>query len=85
MRAALLAALMLLLPLMSLPAHAQAPTPTATAAIDPDVEAITRRLLKAMRIAETSLTLMKTQMSELVQMLEGGFRREAQRDQANLI
>jgi uncharacterized protein len=72
MRAALLAALMLLLPLMSLPAHAQAPTPTATAAIDPDVEAITRRLLKAMRIAETSLKLMKTQMSELVQMLENG-------------
>jgi len=72
MRAALLVALILLLPLMSLPAHAQAPTPTATAAIDPDVEAITRRLLKAMRIAETSLTLMKTQMSELVQMLENG-------------
>ena len=72
MRAALLVILMLLLPLMSLPAHAQAPTPTATAAIDADVEAITRRLLKAMRIAETSLTLMKTQMSELVQMLENG-------------
>ena len=72
MRAALLAALMLLLPFMSLPAHAQAPAPapTAIAAIDPEVEAITRRLLKAMRIAETSLTLMKTQMSELVQMLE---------------
>ncbi len=59
---------------MGLPAHAQAsapaPTTTANVAVDPEVEAFTRRLLKAMRIAETSLSLMKTQMSELVQMLE---------------
>jgi len=78
MRAALLVSLILLLPVMGLPADAQAPAPapaptkTANVAIDPEVEAITRRLLKAMRIAETSLNLLKTQMSELVQMLENG-------------
>lgn len=36
----------------------------------PDVEATTRRLITAMRIAETSQEMMHTQMSELVQMLE---------------
>lgn len=72
MRAALLAALILILPLMSLSAQAQSasPGPTTTAAVDPDVEAITRRLLKAMKIADTSLELMQTQMYELVQKLE---------------
>ena len=77
MSAALLVSLILLLPVIGLPAHAQAPTPTTTAnvAIDPEVEAITRRLLKAVRIAETNLNQMKTQMSKLVRMLENSASR----------
>ena len=81
MRSALLTILMLLLPIMGLPAHAQAlaTANTTTAAIDPEVESITRRLLKAMSIAETTLKLMRTQMSELVQMLENGPNRMTDR------